>query len=458
MMPAKFFLVMKPLKLLVLLPIVMAAATGAYLNIRMVSDSWQPPRVVKIESKESLSSLFPAWLAWLTDAEGGMPQALLLRDGDHVFGGDTPFVYHASDGQVLKVSFNDWGVQIGETTVTVSLDKDEGLAWLNKASDRQLANLRTVSLPTEIGAETLVALKRLAAAKPNLNLFGGSEDVLLQALPLFQPRAVFLDDFSSAAILRALANQPQLEMLFMNASEAGSLEVLPTLPKLRRLVIGNWDIAKAGPLPAGLASLRTLLVLESKDVTDLSALRAAPPELEELSLIGLKGLTDLTGLDKMTGLRTLVLFGNEELGDLSDLAALKQLRWVGLPPKTSQEQFTAFVRTHPNLKILDLTGNETVQDLEPLGILKGLEGLILEGPYENLNALQRLTSLRFIGISKKTREASPEQVAALRKALPDALVVPVKPICVGSGWLLLLVPVLVVVWLLRRPRRVAQLV
>ena len=432
------------------------AAAETSHPFRLPDEAWRLPRVVRIESKKPLASLFPAWMAWMMDAEAGGAQALLLRDGDFLFGEDVTIPYRASDGQALKLNLSDWRAQLGETTVSVLLDQNEGLAWLHQASERELATLRMVTLPTVIGVRTLAALKRLAAVNPQVNLGGESESAMLQALPLFQPRAVFLGD-SSGAALRALANQPELETLQMEASEPGSLDVLPTLPKLRRLIIGGWDVAKVGPLPEGLPSLKALLILESTGFRDLTALGAEPPALEELSLLGLNDLKDLTGIDKLTRLRTLVLWGNEKLGDLASLAALTQLRWVGLPPNTDQDQFAAFASTHPKLKILDLSGNKTVQDLAPLSAMKGLEGLILEGPYKNLEPIRRLTSLRFLGISKEASEAAPEQLAAVRKALPDALVVQIKPICLGSGWLLLLVPVLVVVWLVRRqPQREAQ--
>jgi len=129
---------------------------------------------------------------------------------------------------------------------------------------------------------------------------------------------------------------------------------------------------------------------------------------------------------------------------------------VALPPGTTQEQFATFVGTHPKLTILEMMGNEKVTDLAPLRGMKRLQGLVLGGPYEHFDVLQGLTSLRFLGISKKTWDASPEQVAAVRKALPDALVVRVEPLCLGSGWILLLVPVLVFWLLRRRPRRVGQ--
>lgn len=455
---------MDTIKRLLLLALLLAVAAGAYVYFGMSWRAWKPPQVVKIQADTEVTALMPTLTNWYTAGGDKEAKALLLRDGDHfLFPGDhpCPVRYHASDGQALTLTVTDWSAKIGDTMVSLVLDKDkkeDGGAWLKAASDRQLADLRTLSIASEIDDGTLVTLKRLAAANPSLDLSVEHTDVLARVLPLFRPRAVFrLGDEWNAGVLKALADQPQIEMLLIGAREPGSLDFLPKLPKLHTLLLGGWDVKKAGPLPDGLSALKSLLIMEADGLTDLKPLGSAAAGLEELSLVGLKDFADLTGIEKMTRLRTLVL-GSDKLGDLSSLVSLKGLRWVGLPPNTSQEQFAAFVSAHPNLAILDMTGNHGVEDLQPLEALKGMYGLILDGPYDNLNPVQKLASLRFVGISKTTWKAMPEQVAAVRKALPDALVVPVGGLCLGSGWILLLVPVPFVAWWmrLRRSRRKEQ--
>jgi hypothetical protein len=446
---------MDTVKRLLLLMLVLAVAAGAYVWVGMSWNAWKPPQVVKIQAGTEVTALMPTWTVWYTAGGDKETKALLLRDGDYlIFVADNAFPvrYSASDGQALTLTVTDWSAKIGNTTVSLLLDKDkkeDGGAWLTAASDQQLADLRTLSIASEIDDGTVVALKRLAAANPNVDLSVEHGDVLARVLPLFHPRVVFgFGGEPDAGVLKALANQPQIEMLLIAAAEAGSFDLLPKLPKLHTLLIGGWDVKKAGPLPDGLSALKSLLIMDADGLTDLKPLGGAAAGLEELSLINLNNFTDLSGIEKMTGLRTLVL-GSDKLGDLSSLASLKSLRWVGLPPKTSQEQFAAFVSAHPNLAILDMTGNHAVKDLKPLETLKGMYGLILDGPYDSLNTVEKLASLRFVGISKKTWEAMPEQVAAVRKALPDALVVPVGGLCLGSGWILLLVPVPFVAWWMR---------
>ncbi|MDH4261306.1 MAG: hypothetical protein OEW16_13525, partial [Gammaproteobacteria bacterium] len=247
--------------------------------------------------------------------------------------------------------------------------------------------------------------------------------------------------------------QPEIDTLVISASEPGSLEYLPTLPKLRRLVIGNWDSRKAGPLPAGLHGLKSLVIGTNK-MTDLSVLKTAPAGLEELTICNVNESVSLAGLENMSNLRALILMmdKDESAQPLPDLAALPKLRWLGLPPWINQEQLASVVKSLPDLEILQLTETEKPIDLAPLGGLGKLYGLVLGGTYKDLDIVRTLKSLRFLGISEESWPESPEEIAAIRAALPDAVVIRIEPTCLGSGWLLLFLPLLGLAWL-RHQRR-----
>jgi len=428
---------------LVVVAIVAPACSG--------SSGWKAPTVVRIESKEPVASMMPSWINWLSDSPEGQPQALLLRDGDLIFGPDAPFRYQASDGTSLKIEAEKWMVRVGQKIVTIGFNEQEGRDWLAKATDSQLKDLRLVGIPKDISADVHDLLGRLASANPSVDLMLESEAGLLETLPKFAPRSVFMPDDAKTASVGLLANEPQLETLLIKSDEAGGLDVLAKIPKLTRLVVGDWDPAKTGPLPTGMNShLRSLIVAGGSAVKDLAGLKNVPTDLEELSVIDTKNLTDITGVSRFPHLTTLILNGSEGIGDLSGLSALKDLRWVGVPEKTTQEQFAAFVSAHADLAVLDLIGNKQITSLAPLASLTHLEGLILQGPYENMSAIHALKTLKFVGLSDKVWDASPEQVAALKAALPDAMVVRVSPFCLGSGWILLLAPALLIVWAVRR--------
>ena len=135
-----------------------------------------------------------------------------------------------------------------------------------------------------------------------------------------------------------------------------SSDYSPKLPKSSGAwVLGSWDPEKTGPLPAGLDSLKSLIIVESK-LGDASALQAAPIGLEELSFNWMGDFPKLDTIEKMTGLRVLILGAGSEDAEppMPDLAAVQQLRWIGLPPGLTQRQLAAVVKSQPNLEIVEL--------------------------------------------------------------------------------------------------------
>jgi membrane protease YdiL (CAAX protease family) len=348
------------------------------------------------------------------------------------------------------VSVDDWSARLGDTVVAIDPTEPDGQAWARAAVDPQIAALRSVSIPLSFTEGTDAALTRIASVNPRVTLLVEDEDSLIRGLALLKPTTVLALGVSEPAALRRLADHAQIETLAMDATKPGSLDVLTALPNLHQLILDTWDVSEAGPLPA-VAGLRSLVVADgSPDLVDLTPLRTLPSELESLALVSVPELTGLKGIERLTQLRTIALPGCAGVTDLSPLAALPQLRWAGLPPDVTQEQFAAFTGSHVQLEVVNLLFTEGITDLAPLRSLPGLRGLVLGGPYERVDALRDLTSLRYLAVSKGTFEKAPMDLTELQQALPDALIVQIKPYCLGSGWILLLLPVLIGAWLLQR--------
>jgi hypothetical protein len=414
------------------------------------SSSWQSPAVVRIESNEAVMSVFP--LHWLTGSSATDGQAMLLRDGDYVGteeGDELVFRYRASDGVSLRVDFNHRWAKLGAVVVAVNISDDSGLGWLEKASDGELASLRSVGFKGDFGAAATAALKRLAAVNPNVDIIYDINSGVAGAttiLPLFRPKIAVVNP----KLEPLLMNRPEVDTVVIEAKEPGALAVLPRFPGLRRLVI-SFD-EKAGPLPADLAGLRSLIVMS--ELNDLSLIATAPAELEELSLDA-DDLADIKQLERFTKLHTLWLLGDRGSAiDLGPLSKLKELRRVTLPAGTTDAQFAAFIADHPNLAVIEMTENSDVTSLQPLTTLKKLEAIVIDGERKDIGVLGEVKSLRFVGLSRRARETAGEaQLEALRKALPEALIVAITPFCLGSGWILALVPTLFLAWFVRHRAR-----
>lgn len=442
---------MKGMKQWLSLAILLAVA-GVMLYGHCTRDAWREPRVVTFVSEEEAFSMFPTFWTWGSAAEPGALQALLLREGDLIVSDDLYIRYRIADGQQLDTEMNDWNLRLAGKVVALSLDDEDGVKWLEQATDEDLAHLRTIELSDDEEADATDALRRIAALHPNIDLLSESVSTLRTALEHFKPRTVILsaegeeDDVS----LDFLANQPELDTLYLATDDETDLAFLVKVPKLNRLALFMEDTSTFGTLPEGIVQLASLIVFQAR-FDDLARLKPVADGLEELTLIAANEQFSLKGIERFANLRalTLVMDDDDKPLDLSPFKNLTKLRWVGLPGLISQQQFADFVDAHPRIEVLELMEREEPLDLEPLRGLRNLQGLVLHDGYENLEVLKELRTLRYLGISTDLIEDSPAQVAAIRQALPDAVVVRIAPYCLGSGWILLLIPVLAFAWSLR---------
>jgi len=403
-----------------------AAAVALLAAITACGQGPVPARVVRIDSGVAdTGSVYAFPYSWAGQVPGGHPAAWMCPEG-FLFGANShnaALPYLMSDGEHLSASFTGWAAWLSGHVVSLDLDEDSAVSWLERASETDLARLRLVSVPDSLPSTLRPAIERLATANPSVGLFFDSQAEMDVILPRFRPRTLWLDNSARLTSGHA-AVQRQIESLSMSAESSGSLAVLRELPKLRHLLLDEWDTQQPGQLPA-----------------DLEALTA------------FNSTVDMSRLGDLPRLRLLILSGSEWHG-AADLAALKKLRWLGLPSNATQVEFAAIVRTHPDLEVLDLVFADSVIDLSPLRGAHRLRALTLGGQFRNFDVLRELNSLKFVGLSNDIWEDSPDQVAAIRAALPGAVVVKVTPLCLGSGWILLLIPAALFVMLAgRRTRR-----
>jgi hypothetical protein len=355
---------------------------------------------------------------WAGQVMGGHPAAW-LGPGSFLLA-NAPVPYLTSDGGRLRPGFTGWSASVSGHVVSLDLGKDSAVAWLEHASPADLARLRLVSLHDSVPTAARPALQRLAAANPAVGLSFESSAETARTLPLFRPRVLAVPELAAAG---PLARLRQVETLFIGETDSGSLDGLRGLAALRRLILENWTLFRV---------------------------RQLPPDLEALTALDSK--VDVSAVGDLPRLRALVLTGSEWT-KASDLAGLPKLRWLGLPKNATQAEFAALVRAHPDLEVVELIGVDSVSDLSPLRGARHLKAVTLDGTYADLGVLRDLKSLEFVGLSKGIWEKSPDQVAAIRAALPTAAIVKVTPLCLGSGWILLLLPAALLGLLARRRSR-----
>lgn len=413
-------------------------------------DAWQLPKVVSVEGGDSWYSLSPQYGLMFAPAKEGGPTQMLLADGDLLVGKDSqPFPYRVADGAAMAVSGDMVRTMVAGKTVAIALGaEEEAWLWLEKATPEDLAVLRVICVEQELTPERLALVRKVAERNPHVGLGLGTVGALRQVLPLFNPDWVSTgSEPLEEADYAILASRKGLRLLMVDADKQADLAFLPRLKDLRTLFISQWDAAKTGPLPAGMANLRCVVALGAKEIKDLSPF-AALGGVEALGLGIVKSLTDLGGADKLPALKALNLVGCEGVTDLSPLRNLKQLRWLGLPPKISQDQFAAVLRDHPDLVILEAVGCEGITDLKPVQDLRQLQALAVStpAPVEPLYEMKNLKWLAFGTAKDVPDDQVKDTLVKLQAALPSTAIVRVAPLCLGSGWILLLAPAIGLAW------------
>jgi hypothetical protein len=413
------------------------------------------PRFVRIESKDYSGSFdFLASLFALPE-DSIQPWGAVVSDGDIVVGDSDVlfFPYRYSDGDLLRISGDSARLRLNGSVVAADLRDSATVSWLGSTSEAELRALRMIHLPDELGTLALAAVTRLASANPNLHLSVRSLPSLLSTLPLFRPEGLFIDvdvESEHSAVRQLLASQTQLLRLAIMKGDLAGVDIVPTLTSLRWFFADEGDSAKLTAVLKRLPNLQTLLLGTSTDLTGLGFLREAPKTLTELALLT-DDLTDLSGVRHTPQLEALTIFPGDATPNLAPLSSLRKLRVLAVSG-IGQNQFASLVADHPRLTTFVMFSSDSTVDLAALASLKSLETLVLVGDYTNMEVLRGIRSLRLAEIPRHSAVDSTDQVAALRTALPEATVIAIKPLCLGSGWILLLLPAIATLSYMRRRR------
>jgi hypothetical protein len=403
------------------------------------------------EGEASWVTLHLGWLE-LSSGEEGEPAQLPLRGGDDLFlaWGWLPIL--RSDGEVLEFGAEGNTVTLGGAPVALGLGAGRGWPWLEQATPEEKASLRVMCINDgdEISPEGFLLLEDLAAHNPTLNLTVESGEILPRLLGFFDPAGLSIEDPVSEETAALLTREPGLTRLQMEIGDLSDLSFLARIPNLERLLLGEWDPVDTGAFPDSLPSLRSL-ILSDAEIEDLEDL-GRQPYLEELILWdcsgeGSSGQLNIQALARHSELE-MVSFRNCEVGDLSPLDGLDELRWLALSSGTTQEQLEQVVRSHPKLTFLEFTEAGAITDLTPLAELRKLRALVVgsAAPPDPLFTMDRLEYLAVMVDDDDPAAYAPEVLVRLRAELPETAVMRVEPFCLGSGFILLLVPLFGAAW------------
>lgn len=372
--------------------------------------------------------------------------AVLAENGDLLEFNSIPILYSNPEIDSIKINYTkDSIIYVNGKLNSLLINKKVNLlSWFQKMKSSEIDNLATIIINDKIPGNYLGYLKEIASQKPNINLvfenYNNENNIedYLQHAAFFSPH--FIKISLNQKQLNLLKNFNSIECLYLNLSDSVITKPLPKIIGLKQCIINGNN----------LKSLDKSFFVENPQLekislfgclNDYSALRPLK-KLTEIVLTNSDCKADLSPIkDKLPQLSVILLSGTFSSIDL--LANYHNIKWLGLPENTTQTQLNTFCSQLKNLQILQINGNDSIKNLEPLKELTNLRGLVIEDSVSNLKSLNNLKSLRYLSLSEKNMKDS-LSIQKLKISLPGCIIVPNSGACMGSGWLLLLIPLVLI--------------
>lgn len=390
--------------------------------------------------------------------------SLPVSDGDllYLFNEDDFELYHryrVEDGTSLIVTFDTVNTNSAHINGSLAFLQISGepSSWesIKGLSSTEVSQLSSLYIQDGITEEILDALMAHESSLHGIGVVLENTtkgDALKNLLSICRPDWLCIEggvDLSGSNHENFLAD---LELLWISEDIQAVSNIINCCTNLEALIITEWE-PSSGELVTfdGLKNLHSLTLAECS-ITDLSNLEF-PASLTRLHLIDCDTLTNIDGLDQISNLESLSLTGSDQVESLEVINNLESLKWISFPGNTTQGAFHSILTNQELLEVVEINQCPLISNISLLEDQANLKALIFNTEEYDIKQLAGLDQLELIILSGAIFEDSPEMISHLRTQLPHTEIVPGSGLCLGSGWLLLLLPLVLLSRFVVRKRK-----
>lgn len=355
------------------------------------------------------------------------------------------YKYSISDGKILSFSLDGNFIKLNNHIVSIILeDNDEIYHWLVNAEDDKIDHLNSIYISDKLPEKYLPLIKRIGSLNHDIGLVIDSEDIDLSIFTKsIEPTWLFIDYMDDSLIKSNIPKLLSLELLVCPEIDLDSVYFIQLLklPKLKHLMWCVMDKPEGSVSHVENDQIESLgfICVEDEKTDFIKDFHG----LKEMSLL-FDPKSNLSFLKEIKDLSVLNLIG-DSISNLDVLDDVKSLIWVTLPSSIKQSELEQFIAGHPKVEILQFNGNKNLLDLSPLKELKHLTSLTITGDTANLESIYKLKNLQHLSLPQKMVEDSVTW-ATLKTKFPNTIIVPNTGFCLGSGWLLLFIPIMLMMY------------
>lgn len=369
------------------------------------------------------------------------PTALLASEGDMIFYGDELFIYRKSSGNKFQFNISNEGGYINGKMTTLNLRRSKDvIPWFKQMEAADLSMLEFIKIDSLIPEYYYPYLANLARIKPGTGIcYDGDLNDISRVIKLFNPRFL-IGATVSGGDFELLSTLTNLEILVAELNDSVNRGPLPSLPALKHLFLSKVSnkIVMNDIFLSENRSLERITILES-DTIDFSVFNPLD-NLKELVICNFEKILNFDLIKKHTSLEVLSI-SDEKSDYRAPTNVLTGIRWMAFSPDFTQDAFDSFINSHGNLEVVEILENDTISSLSSLLKLKNLYGLTISDTLTDLASVKKMKNLRYLSLpSYLFKDKS--VIEDLQKLLPATRIVANEGFCLGSGWLMLIVPLI----------------
>jgi len=393
------------------------------------------------------------WFGSSPEFEEQKKLTLAASDGDllYMMLDDLDFYYRydSKDGINLQLTFDTLGdisVYLNGELNYMALSEPSSLEVFSLLTEAEITQLSTLNFSGSVAEEVFPVLQEHESHIHGLGLVlenGSPFPDLNKLLGLCRPEFLILHNSNQFPEPGGDTNFEGLELLWIEERIPSLSKTVACCGDLESLIISGWEPMPGEILPlSALKMLRNLTLAES-ELTSFENIEF-PENLQSLNLVSCDTMSHMDQIRDLPKLCRLGLTACDKITHLALPENPESIRWISLPENITQQEFEKLCLDLPLLEVLEAIDCPGIEDLQPLQKLEDLRILALQLEQEQLSGLDSLTQLELLILTDELFMDNSYFISELRASLPLTQVVPGSALCLGSGWLLLLLPLILV--------------
>ena len=400
--------------------------------------------VLEFTGTDEISNLSKSYFLMLNESDSINPVVILGSKGDLFWCDEYLFVYNDPSAQNrFLLRQTDTILYVNDKIYSIEIPvKDDTIPWFRNLNEYDFSMLQFINVQSKFPDSYLPYLAGLAEKQPEAGIYQeGSFSELTGLLEIFNPRIIAGTSISRSDYDR-LSGLTNLEVLMITLNDSVITDPLPAMPRLKQLFLTELDDDIVLP-DNFLINNKQIerLIIQTSGSLDISMLNPLD-NLKELVLNVSDNIKNPDLINDHTKLEVLSVTGDDLIYD-PGVIRLPLLRWMAFSSNATQEEFDSFIDKHPDLEVIEMIKNDTVSSLQALSKLSMLYGLAVNDTVTDIATIKTLSGLKYLSLPGDFL-ADPLNKAEIKRSLPTTRIVANEGFCLGSGWLLLLIPLILV--------------